>query len=135
MLPVSFADGALVVAISDPRDLQTFDDLRMLLTVPLVPVVAAPGPLRKAIESGYYSRLIHEDEFAAGPVTEITLTTDIPDADVSDEARIGRDLEPVIGFVNRLLTRGRRSGRRTSTSSPPRRACGSGSASTGCSVT
>jgi type IV pilus assembly protein PilB len=104
VLPVGLKNGALIVAITDPRDLQTFDDLRMLVTVPVIPVVATPGPLRKAIESGYYIRLLHEDD-SDDPTTDVTLTTDIPDAEVSEEAGLGRNPEPVIVFVNRLLTR------------------------------
>ena len=53
---------ALIVAITDPRDIQTLDDLRTLVTVPFRSVVAAPGQLRQAIESGYYSRLINEED-------------------------------------------------------------------------
>jgi type IV pilus assembly protein PilB len=104
VLPVQLTNGVLTVAITDPRDIQTFDDLRTLVAVPFVVVVAAPDALRKAIESGYYSRLIHDDDLTEG-APEVTLTTDIPDADVSEEARIGRNQEPVIDFVNRLLTR------------------------------
>ena len=105
VLPVGFDDGALIIAITDPRDIQTFDDLRTLVRVPFRTVVAAPGELRQAIESCYYSRLIDDDEPFAEPATGSGGTTDIPDGGASDETSIGRNQAPVIAFVNELLRR------------------------------
>ncbi len=105
VLPVEFEDGALIIAITDPRDIQTFDDLRTLVNVPFRTAVAAPGELRQAIESCYYSRLIDDEGPSSEPATEGTGTTDIPDGGISSETSIGRNQQPVIGFVNELLRR------------------------------
>ncbi len=102
---MSFEGGVLVVAITDPRDIQTLDDLRMLVSVPQSLVVAAPGPLRQAIEAGYYSRLLHDDELSADLVPDVSRTTEIPEGATTEEADIGRNQQPVIGFVNQLFRR------------------------------
>ncbi len=89
VLPVGFESGALIIAITDPRDIQTFDDLRTLVTMPFRTEVAAPGELRQAIESCYYSRLINDDGPSARPAAEVNRTTDIPDGGASDQISIG----------------------------------------------
>ena len=58
VLPVRRVKGALVMAILDPRDIQTLDDLRTLVPGSIRPVVFASGPLLMALESIHYSRLI-----------------------------------------------------------------------------
>jgi len=107
VLPVRFTGGALVVAITDPRDIQTFDDLRMLLDVPIRPVVSAPGQVRRAIESGYYSRLMNEEEVSSDSTPEVLVTTDTPEEGDPDIAKGGRsqDQTVVVAFVNQLLRR------------------------------
>ena len=103
VLPIVFKGGALVIAIIDPRDIQTFDDLRTLVNVPFRTVVAAPGVLRQAIDSCYYSRLIADEEVSVAPATAETETTAIPDGGGSIQTTSTRDQDPVIGFVNQLL--------------------------------
>jgi len=105
VLPVRLTNGALVIAITDPRDIQTLDDLRTLVTGPIRPVVAAPGPLRQALESGYYSRLIDEEDVAVDPASESLPTTVSPEEDVSDAVRVRQNQEPIVAFVNQLLKR------------------------------
>jgi type IV pilus assembly protein PilB len=106
VLPVERKNGVLVVAITDPRDIQTFDDLRMLVTVAFRLVVAPLGQLQQAIESGYYSRSINDDELPDDPAVDLTRSATVdPDAEFSDEASLGGNQEPVIGFVNQLLRR------------------------------
>jgi type IV pilus assembly protein PilB len=105
VLPVGYENGEVVVAITDPRDIQTLDDLRTLVDAPFRPVVAAPGELRRAIESAYYGRAIGEDEPSDDPSTEEGGPGDTIDADMAEDPTIGRDGAPVITFVNQLLTR------------------------------
>ena len=103
VLPVRFTGGALLVAITDPHDIQTLDDLRMLVESPIRPAVAAKSQLRQTIESGYYSRLLNEDETSGDPAVDVVPTADMAEGDASDEVRTGRYQDPVVGFVNRLL--------------------------------
>ena len=102
VLPVCQAGGSLVVAITDPSDIQTLDDLRTLVPGPVRTVVTAPGQLRHAIESGYDSRLITEEEIAVDSAFEVVPSTASPGDGL---ARIGQDEEPVVAFVNQLLRR------------------------------
>jgi type IV pilus assembly protein PilB len=104
VLPVRQAGGSLVVAITDPSDIQTLDDLRTLVTGPVRPVVTAPGQLRHAIESGYDGRLINEEEIAVDRAFEVAPAA-TPGDGLSVTARIGQDEEPVVAFVNQLLRR------------------------------
>src|SRR5664279_5500646 len=48
VLPVAIEANAVVVALADPRDIQTRDDLRMMASMPVRPVVVAPDQLRRA---------------------------------------------------------------------------------------
>jgi type IV pilus assembly protein PilB len=105
VLPVEIQTGALVVAISDPRDLQTYDDLRMLLAMPFTPVVAARAGLRQAIESSYSSRLINDEEIAGSPVDDGSPTEDLVGMTAADGADGAGDQGPVIAFVNQILRR------------------------------
>jgi type IV pilus assembly protein PilB len=105
VLPVRRTNDALVVAITDPRDIQTLDDLRALVAGSIRPVVAAPGPLLKALESGYYSRLINQDEVSAETSPEPTPMMVASEEEVTSEAMIGQNQEPVVAFVNQLLRR------------------------------
>ncbi len=105
VLPVRFTGGVLVVAVTDPRDIQTLDDLRMMVSVPIRRVVAAPDQLRRAIESGYYSHLVDEEDLAENPASQAQSQTDISDGGDSSERIIARNQEPVVAFVNQLLRR------------------------------
>jgi type IV pilus assembly protein PilB len=104
VLPVGYADGAVVVAVSDPRDMQTLDDLMMMTSTPVHLVVVASDQLRQSIETGFQALdLIEEDsDVGKGLDAQSTRTSNIdapPDVDISDSAG------PVMAFVNQLLRR------------------------------
>ena len=105
VLPLDIDNGALMVAVSDPLDLQTFDDLHTLLTVPFIPMVAARTELRKAIESGYSSRLLDEVHSSEDEETGPADGEDLSDADGSGPDSLDPNQGPVIEFVNQLLVR------------------------------
>ena len=103
VLPVDLADGALTVAISDPRDLQTFDDLRTLIALPIIPVMATKGDIRRSIDSVYSSHLLDDADQEGAP--EGDPAAQGPFDDVADAAAIHRNEGPVIEFVNQVLRR------------------------------
>ncbi len=105
VLPLEFNNGSLVVAISDPRDIQTFDDLHTLVDVPFVAVVAARGELRKAIESGYSSRLLDDVKPSEDHGSDMPEDDALAEADSSGPATIDPNQGPVIDFVNQVLIR------------------------------
>jgi type IV pilus assembly protein PilB len=105
VLPLEFNNGSLVVAISDPRDIQTFDDLHSLVDVPFIAVVAARGELRKAIESGYSSRLLDDVQPSEDHGSDMPEDDALTDADSSGQGTIDPNQGPVIDFVNQVLIR------------------------------
>ncbi len=106
VLPVGYEDGAVVVAVSDPRDMQTLDDLMMMTSTPVHLVVVASDQLRQSVESGFQALdlVVQEDDVDVGKEVDgqSTRASNIdvpPDVDISDAEG------PVIAFVNQLLRR------------------------------
>jgi len=60
-LPVRREGGSLVVAMADPSDVTTFDDLELLLDTPLVLVVAAASRINLILEQGGGSQQMLQD--------------------------------------------------------------------------
>jgi type IV pilus assembly protein PilB len=111
VLPVALEDGAVVVAVVDPRDMQTIDDLKMLSSLPVRLVVSSPDQLRRAIERSYDDfELVGVETEAPRPPVDVPLSVDgdaIPIASGTVAPGVGKvDTEgPVINFVNQLLRR------------------------------
>jgi type IV pilus assembly protein PilB len=105
VLPVGYEDGAVVIAVSDPRDMQTLDDLMMMTSKPVRLVVVASDQLHQAIETGFQALdlVVQEEEFAVGQgVDGQARASSIdapPDVDISESEG------PVMAFVNQLLRR------------------------------
>ncbi len=55
MIPVYERDGALYVAMSDPRNMYALDDLRLITQKPIRPLIASSSEIERAIEI-YYSQ-------------------------------------------------------------------------------
>jgi type IV pilus assembly protein PilB len=93
-LPLSFVEGALLVAVADPTNLLAADDLRLALGMNVRLCVAALGDLRVAIGRAYRTELeivevepeVHGDEHP----------------DIRDDVD---DLAPAVRLVNSLLSR------------------------------
>ncbi|MGA2837880.1 MAG: ATPase, T2SS/T4P/T4SS family [Acidimicrobiales bacterium] len=112
VLPVGFDGDALEVAVSDPRDIQTLDDLKMLSAQPLRVVVVAPDQLRQEMARGFQKLdLLAEADEASGDRVEHARAGDhaagggTPNADVSPDLDLAETEGPVITFVNQLLRR------------------------------
>jgi len=98
LIPVAVADGVLRVAVADPFDVQTLDELKLLLGCELTPVLADAREIQEAIQRHYgigasaVERLLdtglHEAPPAAGPAEDLSAKPD----DAS-----------VISFVNQLI--------------------------------
>jgi type IV pilus assembly protein PilB len=108
MLPVSITGDVLTLAMADPLNIMALDDLRMLTSYEIEPVVAVQSELRNTIEKHYgvgkqsaelYNELVGDGESAEDVQT-------IKDAEnVSDLAQLKADAEdaPVIRLANLLL--------------------------------
>ncbi|MBC7742996.1 MAG: type IV-A pilus assembly ATPase PilB [Bdellovibrionaceae bacterium] len=101
IMPLSKAGATLVVAFSDPSNLQVRDDLRYLTKCKIQPVVATENTIMTAIEK-YYS-LTTGDLVTQGEEAEIetqTLSTNASAVEVGNPS--GGDA-PVVKFVNGIL--------------------------------
>jgi type IV pilus assembly protein PilB len=112
VLPVGFEDNAVVIAVADPHDIQTIDDLTMMTSAPVRIVVVAPGQLRQAIEQGYQTMdLVVESEDPSAAKADVPRSSDgptigdVPNVDVSPDVDLSQGEGPVITFVNQLLRR------------------------------
>jgi len=97
LVPLSFERGLLRVAIADPFDVQTLDELRLLLDCPLEPVLAGEGEIRDAIQRHYgIGASAVERLLGAG-------TQDAVPARVGEELTEAVDEASVISFVNQMI--------------------------------
>lgn len=100
VIPLSKAGSTLVVAFSDPSDLQVRDDLRYLTKCKIQPVVATESTITQAIAK-YYSistvELISKGDSAEEEIQMATKTSTVEvGANAADDA-------PVVKFVNGIL--------------------------------
>lgn len=107
MLPVSVTGDVLTLAMSDPLNIMALDDLRMLTSYEIEPVVAVQSELIETIEKHYgvgkqtaelYDELIADD--SAEGLEQVEETDEM-----SDLAQMKADAEdaPIIRIVNILL--------------------------------
>ena len=108
MLPVSVTGDVLTLAMSDPLNIMALDDLRMLTSYEIEPVVAVQSELMETIEKHYgagkksaelYNELVGAEERADG--------VDVVEEkeDVNDISKMKSDAEdaPVIRLANLIL--------------------------------
>jgi type IV pilus assembly protein PilB len=94
MLPIAFRDGKLVLAMSDPLDVEAIDDAELYSHMKVEPVAAAHSDVRYAIEKFV---------FGEGAIDEM------PSADIAElpgEGLISEDAlrdVPIVRVVNQLL--------------------------------
>lgn len=101
LIPVEMTDGILRVAVSDPLDIHTLDDLRMMLKVEVEPIVSAPKEIEDAIRKyyGIGAETVEEmmDEGSGSQSVEVE-SHDIEDIDeMAEDASIVR-------FVNQIIS-------------------------------
>ena len=97
LVPLSFERGLLRVAIADPFDVQTLDELRLLLDCALEPVLAGEGEIHEAIQRHYgIGASAVERLLGAG-------TQDAVPARVGEELTEAVDEASVISFVNQMI--------------------------------
>jgi len=95
-LPIGYEDGRLVVAMADPGNVLSIDDLRSLTGMEIQPVVATKSDLAAAINR------FHR---ADADLDELTMSLDNSDED-DDLAKVREvvDDAPIVKFVNLLIT-------------------------------
>ncbi|MCX6999364.1 MAG: type II secretion system protein GspE, partial [Candidatus Sumerlaeota bacterium] len=101
LIPVELNDGILRVAISDPLDIHTLDDLRMMLKMEVEPVVSAPKEILDAIRNYYgigaetVEEMMNEGQGNASLEVEAKEVEDIDE--MAEDASIVR-------FVNQIIS-------------------------------
>lgn len=96
LLPLAQTDHMIRVAMADPLDIQSIDDLRLLTGFSVEAVLASPSDIRRAVEQFYMSQMlqdVQDQERAA--VEDDSL-------DVADLQKMARE-ELVIQMVNLIL--------------------------------
>lgn len=96
LLPIRQADHTLTVAMADPLDIQSIDDLRLLTGFSVVPMLASPTEIRRAAEQLYMQQMledVHAVDQGAGEEDSI---------DVADLQKMARE-ELVIQMVNLMI--------------------------------
>ena len=96
ILPIGYADGKLVVAMSDPSNVVAMDDVRTITKMEVKPVVATKADLAKAIDK--YASMTEDIESMAGD-----LAGEDDASDLADIHSVTQDA-PIVKFVNLLIT-------------------------------
>jgi type II secretion system protein E len=97
VMPLAVSENALQVAIADPFNVQTLDELKLLLGCDIKPVLANQSDIDDAIEHHYgigasaVERLLDTGLQAAAPVS------------VAEDLTAKADAASVISFVNQLI--------------------------------
>jgi len=109
VLPLSRVDGALTVAMSDPTNVVAMDEIAAATRLTVLPVVAAGGAIRAAIER-HYAKPVGNSLSLDDVLTELNEATvevvSEDDARVQTEVvelRDAADGAPVVKFVNKVL--------------------------------
>lgn len=97
VLPLSADGECLTVAVSDPLDLSTQDDLQMLTALAIRPVLALPSEIRRATERFYLARMLQDAE--ARDADDLGADEAL---DVADLQKMAQE-ELIIQLVNLIL--------------------------------
>jgi type IV pilus assembly protein PilB len=98
IIPVSFDGEVLVLAMADPLDIESIDDVEMLTGHRVRPVVAAVSQVRNAIEKFIVSSDVFQD------------VVDSMDEAVEEPELADSDNVPVVRLVNQVVREGVRDG-------------------------
>jgi len=97
VLPLSSDGECLTVAVSDPLDLSSQDDLQMLTGLAIRPVLALPSEIRRATERFYLARMLQDAE--ARDADDLGADEAL---DVADLQKMAQE-ELIIQLVNLIL--------------------------------
>jgi type IV pilus assembly protein PilB len=107
MLPVSITGDVLTLAMSDPLNIMALDDLRMLTSYDIEPVVAVQSELKDTIEKHYgvgkQSAELYEELVGEGNADGVETVKEFDE--MSDLAQLKADADdaPIIRLVNLIL--------------------------------
>lgn len=100
VFPISSSGGQLELAISDPMDMDSVDDISHILNMSVDLRLASPEEIRKAIDDHFgvnaYGDMF-DGELPAGVSSADTLAT-------GNEAGVSEEEAPIIRYVHKLIT-------------------------------
>jgi type II secretion system protein E len=96
LLPIRQDDHTLTVAMADPLDIQSIDDLRLLTGFSVVPMLASPSEIRRAAEQLYMQQMLEDVQ------SQEQVTSEEDGLDVADLQKMARE-ELVIQMVNLII--------------------------------
>jgi len=99
LVPLEQSNGTLRVAVSDPLDVHTLDDLRLILKTEVEPVVALPKDINEAIKRYYGIGADTVEELIQEQGTETTIEVDRTIEDIDEMAEDAS----IVRFVNQII--------------------------------
>ncbi|EPR76426.1 Type IV fimbrial assembly, ATPase PilB [Leifsonia rubra CMS 76R] len=99
VLPISISGDLLTVAVANPGDVVTLDDLRAATKMHISPVVAERQDLRNAI-----NRVIRSDGELSELSSVLKEETSTPGNDIVPAQEAAEDDAPIVRFVNLLIS-------------------------------
>lgn len=91
-VPIGFREGDVVLAMADPLDIETMDDVRLRTGRQVIPVVTTPAQIEYAIDKYVTSADAFED-----------LTDTVAQQEEEDVVVVGDEDVPVVRLVNQLI--------------------------------
>jgi len=102
VLPLYQSEKGVIVAVADPLDLDSLEELRLLLKKPLIPIYCPKGVIEAAIERCYQQKEEETKRFFSDLEKESSQDEDEEQKDEYDLLE-QPDLNPVIRLVNTFL--------------------------------
>jgi type II secretion system protein E len=99
LVPLEQTNGTLRVAVSDPLDVHTLDDLRVILQMEVEPVVAPPKDINEAIKRYYGIGADTVEELIEEQGGETTIEVDRTIEDIDEMAEDAS----IVRFVNQII--------------------------------
>ena len=103
VIPISKAGTTLVVAFSDPSDLQVRDDLRYITKCKIQPVVATENSIHSAIAKYYAVSVSDLEAKGEGIESDIEFGTTTSSSATVEVGRADQEDAPIVKFVNGVL--------------------------------
>ncbi len=102
VIPVSRAGNSLIVAMADPTNLHAIDDLKVLTSYNIQPVIAGEAAILGAIERYYSQGPSYEEVMQGFDEEDIDFTGEEDDLNLFELEKASEDA-PVIRLVNMIL--------------------------------
>ncbi len=99
VLPIEIKGDDIVIAMSDPMDIHTLDDLKLLLGCKVEPVLAGPKDIEDGLKQYYGVGAETVEKMIAA---EGGIKLEVPEVDTEDIEKLAEDAS-IIKFVNQIL--------------------------------